>query len=64
MERPFESEAASVYCSIRKLAENPDALDNFESYLSMHFDAWLKKYAANPASMAAELHRFAHMFDE
>lgn len=63
MERPFESEAASVYCSIRKLVENPDALDNFESYLSMHFDTWLKQYADDPAGFAHELHEFASMYD-
>jgi len=61
MERPFESEAASVYCSILKLAGKPENLANLESYLSMHFGTWLKKYADDPAGFAHELNAFANM---
>ena len=62
IERPFETEAASVYCSIKKLAESEEALSNLESYLSMHFDQWLKQWAYDPETFAAELHRFATMY--
>lgn len=64
IDRPYESEAASVYCSIKKLADNPAALENLESYLSMHFSAWLEKWANNPESFASELHNFATMYEE
>ena len=63
IERPYEKEAASVYCSIKKLAENPDALENLECYLSHHFKAWLEKWANDPESFAHELHQFAIMYD-
>ena len=63
IERPFEAEAASVYCSIKKLAESEEALSNLESYLSAHFATWLEKYANTPENMAAELHHFATMYD-
>ena len=61
-ERPYEAEAASVYCSIKKLAESEESLSNLESYLSMHFDTWLKQWAYDPETFAAELHRFATMY--
>lgn len=64
IERPYESEAASVYCSIKKLAESEEALSNLESYLSTHFAKWLGKWANNPESFASELHQFATMYDE
>lgn len=47
--------------AIRTFAENPDNLENFESYLSYHFDAWMKKYAYNPESLVAEFKSFAEM---
>ena len=63
VERPYEAEAASVYCSIKKLAENEEALSNLESYLSMHFANWLQ-WANTPEHFAEELHNFATMYDE
>ena len=63
IERPFEAEAASVYCSIKKLAESEEALSNLESYLSFHFANWLQ-WANTPEHFAEELHNFATMYDE
>ena len=62
IERLYEAEAASVYCSIKKLAESEEALSNLESYLSMHFAKWLQ-WANTPERMVAELHHFATMYD-
>ena len=63
VERPYEAEAASVYCSIKKLAESEESLSNLESYLSMHFANWLQ-WANTPEHFAEELHNFATMYDE
>ena len=63
-ERPFSEEAASVCESIKKLASTPEALENFESYLSCHFSSWLNKFANTPEDFAAELKAFATMFDK
>lgn len=64
IERPYELESASVYCSIKKLSDSPAALDNLENYLSMHFAKWLEKWANTPESFASELHNFATMYDK
>lgn len=61
MNREYKEEAASVAQSIRELASKPDNLDNLESYLSMHFWEWLKRFANNPENMACELKQFAQM---
>lgn len=61
MDKKYSAAATSVAQSIRELANNPEKLDNLESYLSMHFAAWLDKYAATPEDMAAELRDFAQM---
>ena len=56
------AEYAKQFCeAIKTLAENPANLDNLESYLSQHFYAWLKKFAATPEDMAAEMKAFADM---
>lgn len=47
--------------AIRLLAENPGALDNFESYLSQHYDVWLEKFASTPEGLTAELEHFANI---
>jgi len=47
--------------AIRKFADSPEALDNFESYLSYHFAAWLKRFANNPQAIAGEFEHFANM---
>ena len=53
---------AHIFCeAIKKLGNNAFALDNLESYLSQHFETWLKDYASNPPAIAAELKSFAHI---
>lgn len=47
--------------AIVTLVDNPANLDNFESYLSRHFGAWLTKYANTPEGITAELREFANM---
>lgn len=51
--------AERVAEAIKRLAESPEALDNFKSYLTHHFDAWLKEYASTPDGLAAELESFS-----
>lgn len=57
----FENEAADFCNAIKRLAENPDSLENLESYLSGHFQHWLEKFADKPENIAAELAAFAEM---
>ena len=61
MNRAYENEAADFCKGIRQLAEHPESLDNFETFLSYHFAAWMEKYADTPAKLAAELIIFAAM---
>ena len=63
IERTHE-ESATRFCeAIKKLANNESALNNFNLYLSIHFDMWLKKYANTPENIAAELEAFAKIED-
>ena len=47
--------------AIKTLAEKPDNLDNFECYLSHHFDVWMEKYANTPENLTTEIKMFAEM---
>lgn len=47
--------------AIRKFAVNPDALDNFESYLAMHFDVWYNKFAHTPDDLVSEFKEFSNI---
>ena len=63
MERNYE-ELAHLFCAaIKKLASNENAINNMESYLSYHFDSWMKKWAYDPDGITYELERFARMYD-
>lgn len=63
MDRPFEKEA-SIFCTaILDLAARPEAVENLESYLSMHFAEWLEEYAHDPGNMAQELRDFSMLYD-
>lgn len=59
--RKYEKEAKVFAEAIRAFAKNEDALDNFECYLSLHFDTWLQKFAATPEGIAKELNSFAQI---
>ncbi len=57
-----KQKAASDFVkAIRTIAEKPQNMDNLESYLSHHFDTWLRTYANTPEGMAAEMKEFANM---
>ena len=55
----YEQEAATICAAIKELAEHEETLRNFELYLSIHFDAWMKKYADTPAGIADEFYQFS-----
>lgn len=59
----YENEAKRFVEAVVALANNEDALDNLEYYLSMHFDVWMQKFASTPESITAELNSFAHIYD-
>lgn len=48
--------------NIKKLAASPEKLDNFEAYLSHHFDTWFSKYANTPENLIYELQSFSGEF--
>ena len=56
-----EKLAHEFIMAIRTFVEKPDNLENFESYLSYHFDAWLEKYANTPENFINEMKHFAEM---
>ena len=60
-ENRFENSASVLCKAIKKLAENLDTLDNFESYLSHHFDTWLEKFASTPEDMSSEFQHFSEI---
>lgn len=47
--------------AIKRLAENPQNLENLQSYLEQHFTPWLERYANTPENMAAEMLSFANI---
>ena len=51
--------------AIRTFAEKPDNIENFESYLGYHFEAWLEKFAHTSKesfeSLVSEMKLFAEM---
>lgn len=54
-------EAAKIFVeAIQQMSNNPDNLNNLESYLGQHFDKWLK-WANTPEDMATEMASFAEM---
>lgn len=60
--RKYENEAKEFCKAIKLMADNDDALENFELYLSYHFEAWLKNYANTPENISAELKDFANIY--
>jgi len=59
IKKVYEEEAKMFCDAIKSFAENPDALENFESYLSFTFGLWLKKYVNTPENIASEMMNFA-----
>ena len=55
-------ECAKVFVeAIKTMASKPDNLDNFENYLSYHFDVWMEKFANSPEGLTSEVKHFAEM---
>ena len=61
LNREYEKEAKIFVNAIKKLGENPEALSNFESYLSIHFGKWLECYANTPEELAYEMKSFSEI---
>lgn len=47
--------------AVKTIAEKPANLENFESYLSYHFDKWIEMWANTPEKITSELKKFAEM---
>ena len=58
---PYEDEAKRFCTAIEKLANNKDALENFENYISHHFQVWLDKWARTPEDIISEFKNFAEL---
>ena len=58
---PYAKEAATFAEAIRNFAANKDAINNFEFYLSIHFEDWLNKFANTPEAMAEEIKCFSEI---
>lgn len=56
-----ERAAKRFITALREIAAKEENIDNFESYLSYHFEKWLSKYASTPEGIAAEFETFAKM---
>ena len=57
----YEKQATQFCEAICTLANNTENLENLESYLSYHFEKWLKSWANTPEGLAAEMKHFAEM---
>lgn len=51
--------AAKIVAAIKEIAANEENLSSLESYLSYHFDSWLRQYADTPDGIEDELEKFA-----
>lgn len=54
-----EIAATKFVAAIKEIAANEENLSRLGSYLSYHFDSWLRQYANTPDGIADELERFA-----
>lgn len=59
----YDKLAHELVEAIRMFAEKPENLDNFESYLSHHFDDWFADFINTPESLVYEIRQFAEMED-
>lgn len=58
----INKQSAKIFTNaIKQLANKPENLENLESYLAHHFDAWLEKFASKPEDLAFEMDAFATM---
>ncbi len=59
--RQHKAEASDFAKAIKELASKPDNLNSFESYLSLHFAEWLKRYGNTPENIVSEFKNFAEI---
>lgn len=65
VKRKFEEQADRLCNAIRHMANDDNALENFNSYLSYHFDIWLNQRINNDIdNFVEEIYSFAHMYDD
>lgn len=51
---------AKILCdAIKKMVNNENAINNFQSYLEFHFDKWMQKYAYDPDGLTTEFKNFS-----
>ena len=53
--------AKVLIAAIKKLAENPEVLENFENYLDHHFDVWFEKYVNTAEGLVSEFKQFSEI---
>ena len=61
MEGKFENEAKEFCNALKKMVNNEYSIENFESYLSHHFDVWIDKYASTPDGIISEVKHFSEI---
>ena len=61
MEELYEKEASQFIEAIKTIASKPENLENLESYLSIHFSSWIRKFASTPEDLVFEIQEFANM---
>ena len=62
--RKFKEEANRLCNAIRYMANDDNALENFNSYLSYCFDTWLNQHVSNDVNdFVEEIYSFAHAYD-
>lgn len=61
MEKLYEKEAAQFIEAIKTIASKPENLENLESYLSINFASWIRKFASTPEDLVFEIQEFANM---
>lgn len=61
MSNKYEAEARTIAEAIRRFNERPEALDNFESYISHCFGGWFERWANTPEGLAHEFEHFSMM---
>lgn len=56
-----EQLASEFINAIKTISTKENNLQNFQNYLSNHFEIWLQRFANTPEDITAELKEFAKM---
>ena len=57
----IKSAVCDLIGALRNFAENPENIENFESYLERHFETWASKYANTAQGFIYELKTFSEL---